>query len=124
MNAPYEFSVSAIAEDEFEWLWCTVEFTVPDDIRPPFFYLRGNTEVPITSFTRRDATDEGTTLEIREQIDEFDLQFRAEPADSSTDLEEIPIELNFDGVLVDSSIRDTEYYSASSISLVLQREFA
>lgn len=124
VNVPYEFTVSTSSEDGVEWLWCTVEFTFPDaDIRPPYIYLQGDTTVPIASFKRQNLTNEFTTLETREPVDGFDFDFRAQPLGSSErEVEEIPIELNFEGKLVDNGIRDVEYHAESSISSTLRRE--
>lgn len=117
-NEPYGFSVGVSSEDGLEWLWCEIEFTFPDDIRPPFLYLQGDTTVPISSFDRRDITDEFTILEIQKPIDEFDFSFIAVLADPSDNSDKLQIKINFEGVLVDRD-QDTKYHSTASISLTL-----
>lgn len=125
LNVPYEFSVSASAEEGIEWRRCTLEFVFPDDIRPPVLYLKGETTTPIASFDRRDATDEFTTLEIREPTDEFNLEFRAEPLGSLEDYpEEVSVELNLDGTLVDGGFREPVYHAEISIPSTLSKDLA
>ena len=126
VNVPYEFSVAVASEDEVEWQRCMVEFAFPDaSIRPPFIYLQGDTTVEVASFTRRSLSDEFTTLEIQESTDEFNLDFRGQPLESSErDVEEIPIELNFEGTLVDDGFRGTKYRAKTSISSTLVKELA
>ncbi len=126
VNVPYEFSVAVASEDEVEWQRCMVEFAFPDaSIRPPFIYLQGDTTVGVASFNRRSLSDEFTTLEIQESTGGFDLDFRGQPLESSEkDVEEIPIELNFEGTLVDDGFQDTKYHVEASISSTLVKELS
>lgn len=125
VNVPYEFRVSAAAEDGLEWQTCTLEFAFPDsDLCPPYIYLHGDTNVPIT-FERRRLEDEFTTLEVQKPTDEFEFECRAEPGGSSDgDIDEIPIEMRFKGTLVDNGVRETKYDAEGSVASTLVKELS
>ena len=125
VDVPYEFKVNAAAADGLEWQRCTFEFAFPEnDLRPPYIYLHGDTNVPITAERRR-LEDEFTTLEVQESTDGFEFECRAEPGRSTNeDIEEIPLEVHFTGILVDNGVRETEYNAEGSVASTLFKELS
>ena len=118
-GVPYEFRLSAQTEDDYHWHECMVEFTFPDDIRPPDIFLRATHGLPMKSFHRRN-TDEFTVLIINEPVGRFVPQFRAEPLGSASDRPaEISMVVKFAGTLEADSIRTRQYHVEGSVPSTL-----
>ena len=120
VNVPYEFKVSAAAGEGLEWETCEFEFAFPNsDIRPPYIYLHGDTPGPINAERRR-VKDEFTTFKLPEPTDGFEIECRAEPGGSIDEvMKEIPMEVRFDGRLIDNGIQGTAYEAEGSVTVRL-----